>query len=185
LGLVGCIGWDKLRVALHLKFFRRKKDDDPCWHEQVVLVGFSDGATSIWQLFGEHVVKNELRSRRYGGIYKAAYAGFMDMVRTSFWDINSDKFKRDTKEEPLADEDILVAGNNFYQLDDPKMKGHVRIGDVPVPKQVFGVSHKGTKGLPPILKSIDMEALKARAVETYVAREPYDSPDVPRRPVVD
>ncbi|MBN1508842.1 MAG: hypothetical protein JW955_18490, partial [Sedimentisphaerales bacterium] len=185
-------GWDehgKGKVIDDLTEYRKAKDDDPCRHEQVILVGFSDGATTIFRLFNKWDEElDEALTSSHGGEYKIAYVGFIDMVRDEF-KLNLRRFREPGKEVDMEDGGLIVAGDNFFQQDDVgfhKWKGHVRVGNRNVikPQPIAGVSHKG--GLfgdigfilnafrepPSIIKDPGMRnSLIKNAVDAYLNRE--------------
>ena len=199
----GAAGLGKGAVELHMKFFRRKKDNDDCWHEQLVLVGFSDGATTLYQVFNEGTAGGELTSKEHGGIYSVAYLGLIDMIRTDFNQTKEEWLSRPGKSVAMAQGGVTIVGShNFYQQNDSgsnHWKGHVKIGSLtsdPDPRP--GVSHKGqlagAVGIqanqhdpPSIMKDAAMRAqLIEEAVQAYVKQEErHRGPKSVRTPLVD
>jgi len=204
--LDGSMGRHKSKIVKELVKYRENKDADPCWHEQVVLVGFSDGATSIYQLFQEGKIQNALATQRQGatGSYKIAYLGMIDMVRESFWDeliLKGGYLRRLGKQVTMNDGGLIVDGDNFYQQDTVgfhRWKGHVTFNVGLIRNDpIDNVSHKGHlfgdwgaffRGAKEprsiVLDPRVHEKLIQNAVDAYLAREP-GKPDAKRNPLVD
>jgi hypothetical protein len=176
---IGCIGWDLPQIIKDLENFKKRKDGHLCWHEQVVLVGYSDGATSIWRLFNTMggKVLGALESETWGGHYHVAHVSLIDMIHLGDYKLLSDP----NKVTQFNDLGVLIGGTNFYQQDPHGWKGYRIEGGNFENFLMYGVSHGS------IVRGWFLQQyLTSRAVEAYLRREPPDqSPSDPRQPPVD
>lgn len=166
---IGCVGWDEGKIIRLLEEYRKRKDEGlmavdgmDCWKEEVVLVGYSDGATAIWRLFGNGRIQGALKSREprvWANLgddqHKVAFVGMVDLVRTVYWGWDSmAEPPRVKKPLPLEDDGVILQGSNYYQEDPGGWKGtpgftqegpsdpinHPRFSNMPVPN----ASHAGS-----------------------------------------
>ena len=176
-------------VIEQLKKFKKRKDADPCWHEQVILVGYSDGASTIWQVFNHKGAKTKAAlASSAGGHYHVAFVGLIDMIRKDLSFGENLKWSWKGKTTPFDTLGVLDEGANFYQQEDWFMKGYKitthPFWNVLVP----GVSHKGFFGTGSriIFKDVfTQRALALFAMAAYFVKEPYASAAEVRRPQVD
>jgi hypothetical protein len=169
----GCIGWGRGDVIGLLEAYRDRKDKgwvktgsswvqcNPC-EEEAVLVGYSDGATLIWQMFNGGQIQKALTSKNgpYRGTqYRVAFVGFIDVVRQSFWPWSIlEDWDKPNRTLPLEDGGTIMTGYNYYQQDPDGWKGtslffqllegrkipHPRVRNILVPEASHSVGGKRT-----------------------------------------
>ena len=171
-------------VIEKLRELRETKDVDSCWHEQVILVGYSDGASTIWQLFNVKGLADQTKKAlesNHGGHYHVAHVGLIDMIRRFVGPEENNPWGQKGKKAGFDTLGVLDKGSNFFQQEDWFMKGY-RITTPPfMSGQVYSVNH-GTI----IRGPWTQEMLADAGQRAYVEKEQqYTSPDELRRPIVD
>jgi hypothetical protein len=132
----GFMALEKDKSIRLLEAYRDRKDggwngSGNSWKEEIVLVGFSDGATQIWDMFNRGIIQAALAARKgphAGQPYKVAFVGFIDLVRQhiGLTDWVGEDFNQPDRQLRLEDGGVILAGRNYFQQDPGGWKGTAR-----------------------------------------------------------